>query len=56
MTKSTQYLIALGCLLLALVMGVIGLVFQGGSWIYVAIPLGLVGMLFAFWTKSRSSS
>jgi hypothetical protein len=56
MTKSTQYLIAFGCLLLALVMGVLGMVTEGNSWIYVAIPLGLLGMLVAIWTKSRSSS
>ncbi|MDD2857971.1 MAG: hypothetical protein PHU75_04765 [Candidatus Nanopelagicales bacterium] len=56
MTKNTQYLIAFGCLLLALVMGVLGMVTEGNSWVYVAIPLGLLGMFFAVWTRTRKDS
>ena len=43
MTKNTQYLIAFGCLLLALVMGVLGIIWNGLLWPFQMIAAGWLG-------------
>lgn len=53
MAKTTLWLVAAACFLLATVAGAIGMAVSDGSWTLVVIPLALMAMFIALYSKAR---
>ncbi|MFA7322891.1 MAG: hypothetical protein WC005_00875 [Candidatus Nanopelagicales bacterium] len=53
MSKSTWYLIGIGCFIVAVIAGIVSVITGEGTWTNIAIPFALGAMVVAFWSRIR---